>query len=367
MATEFPFLLYYLGLLIVTIFLSRFIFSKYIQFAKTYNLNNSVNRNFGQKSNILTGGGVVFASVVMVAALVLENLDFVEFSNFSPVLATSILIAVVGFYNDFINISPISKFIILIFLILMLLYSNATLPIIKNLNGFLGVNNIGFIAGLIFTSFVYIFIMTAINFSDGIDGYLAIFSIFFFTSLLYNFDINQFYTLNSVSVIIIASSLIYLRYNFSKTKKLFLGDAGSLFIGFWIATYLITYITSATNLKLVQVYSMDIENIPLIAISMISIPVLDSLRAIMIRIVNKKSPFEADRNHLHYILLDTGMTHFRASLFLTVINWFNCIIIFLIEQNFNSKELTMVYIVISLFWYIFFEYLNRKNLNSLKG
>ena len=367
MTSEFLFPLYYSGLLITTIFLSRFLFRKYIQFAKSYNLTNSINRSIGQKSNIFTGGGVVFAAVLMLAALVLENLDFVEFSNFSPVLATSILIAVVGFYNDFINISPFSKLIILIFLILMLLYSNATLPIIKNLNGFLGVNNIGFIAGLIFTSFVYIFIMTAINFSDGIDGYLAIFSIFFFTSLLYNFDINQFYTLNSVSVIIIASSLIYLRYNFSKTKKLFLGDAGSLFIGFWIATYLITYVTSAPNSKLVEVYSMDIENIPIIAISMISIPVLDSLRAIMIRIVNKKSPFEADRNHLHYILLDTGMTHFSASLFLTVINWFNCITIFLIEQNFNSKELTMVYIVISLFWYIFFEYLNRKNLNSLKG
>ena len=344
-----------------------FIFRSYIKFAKFYNLTNSTNLRLANKVNVITGGGVVFAAVLMLAAVVLENLDFVEFSNFSPVLATSILIAVVGFYNDFINISPFSKLIILIFLILMLLYSNATLPIIKNLNGFLGVNNIGFIPGLILTSFVYIFIMTAINFSDGIDGYLAIFSIFFFISLLYNFDINQFYTLNSVSVIIIASSLIYLRYNFSKTKKLFLGDAGSLFIGFWIATYLITYVTSAPYSELVQVYSMDIENIPIIAISMISIPVLDSLRAIMIRMVNKKSPFEADRNHLHHILLETGMTHFRASLFLTVINWFNCITIFLIEQNFNSKELTMVYIVISLFWYIFFEYLNRKNLNSLKG
>lgn len=364
MSSEFPYPLYYLGLLIAAIFLSRFIFANYIKFAKFNNLTNSTNLRTANKGNVITGGGVVFAAVLMLAALVLENLDFVEFSNFSPVLATSILIAVVGFYNDFINISPFSKLIILIFLILMLLYSNATIPIIKNLNGFLGVNNIGFIAGLIFTSFVYIFIMTAINFSGGIDGYLAIFSIFFFTSFLYNFDINQFYTLNSVSVIIIASSLIYLRYNFSKTKKLFLGYAGSLFIGFWIATYLIIYITSATNSKLVQLYSMNIENIPLIAISMISIPVLDCLRVIMIRIVNKKSPFEADRNHLHHILLDSGMTHLRISLFLTFINWFNCIIIFLIEPNFNSYELTLIYIGISLFWFIFFEYLNKKNISS---
>ena len=367
MSPEFPFFIYYLGLFIATVFLSRFIFRKYIQFAKNFNLTTRTNPSMNYKGNTLTGGGVVFASNLMVAALVLENLDFVEFSNFSPVLATSILIAVVGFYNDFINISLFNKFIIMVFLVLMLLYSNATLPIIKNFNGFLGINNIGTIPGLIFTSFIYIFIMIAINMYDRIDGYIAIFSIFFFTSLLYNFDVNKFYTLNSVSVIIIASSITYLNYNFSKDKKLFLGHAGSLFIGFWISTYLITYITSAPNSELVEVYSIDIENIPLIAISMISIPVLDIIRVIIVRILNRKSLFAADRNHLHHILLDSGMTHLRTSLFLTVINWFNCIAIFLIEQNFNSKELTIIYIFISLFWFFFFEYINRKNLSSSKG
>ena len=160
---------------------------------------------------------------------------------------------------------------------------------------------------------------------------------------------------------------MFLRYNFSKGKKLFVGDAGSLFIGFWIATYLITYITSAPTSKLVNLYSIQLENIPIIAISMISIPVLDTLRVMTVRIISKKSPFTADRNHLHHILLDSGMTHLRTSLFLTIINWFNCIAIFLMEQNFNSKELTVIYIFISVCWYIFFEYINSKNISSLKG
>jgi len=367
MGSEFPFFIYYLGLLISTIFLSRFIFRKYIQFAKTYNLIKTTNSRAAHKGIVFTGGGVVYAAVIMVAAVILDNLDFVEFSNFSPLVATAILVSILGFYDDFIEISAFNKYIVLTFLILMLLYSNATLPVIQNLNGFLGIGNIGFIPGLLFTSFVYLSIMNAINLTDGIDGYLAIFSIFFFTSLLYNFDVNQFYTLNSVSAIIIGCSLMFLRYNFSKGKKLFVGDAGSLFIGFWIATYLITYITSAQNSILVDVYSIQLENIPVIAISMISIPVLDTLRVMTVRIINKKSPFAADRNHLHHILLDSGMTHLRTSLFLTCINWFNCIAIFLMEQNFNSKELTMVYIIISLFWYFFFEFVNRKNLIASKG
>ena len=357
MNSEFPFfIVYYLGLLTATIFLSRFIFRKYIKFAKSYNLIKALNSRAAHKGTVFTGGGVVYAAVIMVSALILDNLDFVEFSNFSPIVATAILVSILGFFDDFIEISAFNKYIVLTFLILMLLYANSTLPIIQNLNGFLGLNNIGFIPGLIFTSFVYLSIMNAINLTDGIDGYLAIFSISFFSSMLFTNHINEFYTLTSVAVIVIGSSSMFIRYNFHKGKKLFIGDAGSLFIGFWFATYLITYITSAPTSNLVDVFSIKLENIPVIAISMISIPVLDTLRVMLVRMSNKISPFAADRNHLHHILLDSGMSHLRTSFFLTAINWFNCIVIFLIEQNFNSIELTTIYIAISLFWYLFFEY-----------
>jgi len=357
MYSEFPFfIVYYLGLLTATIFLSRFIFRKYIQFAKSYNLTKAVNSRAAHKGIVFTGGGVVYAAVMMVSALILDNLDFIQFSNFSPIVSTAILVSILGFFDDFNEISAFNKYIVLAFLILMLLYANSTLPIIQNLNGFLGINNIGFIPGLIFTSFVYLSIMNAINLTDGIDGYLAIFSISFFSSMLFTNHINEFFTLTSVAIIIIGSSSMFIRYNFHKGKKLFVGDAGSLFIGFWFATYLITYITSASTSNLVNVFSIKLENIPVIAISMISIPVLDTIRVMLVRVSNKISPFAADRNHLHHILLDSGMSHLRTSFFLTAINWFNCIVIFLIEQNFNSIELTTIYIAISLFWYLFFEY-----------
>ena len=357
MNSEFPFfLVYYLGLLTATIFLSRFIFRKYIQFARRYNMIKAVNSRAAHKGTVFTGGGVVYAAVIMVGALILDNLDFVEFSNFSPIVATGILVSILGFFDDFIEISAFNKYIVLSFLILMLLYANSTLPIIQNLNGFLGIYEIGYIPGLIFTSFVYLSIMNAINLTDGIDGYLAIFSISFFSSMLFTNHINEFFTLTSVAIIIIGSSSMFIRYNFHKGKKLFVGDAGSLFIGFWFATYLITYITSASTSNLVDVFSIKLENIPVIAISLISIPVLDTIRVMLVRISNKISPFAADRNHLHHILLDSGMSHLRTSFFLTAINWFNCIVIFLIEQNFNSIELTTIYIATSLFWYLFFEY-----------
>ena len=364
MNSEFPFTIYYFGLLICTVFLSRFIFRRYIGFAKRYNLTKSTNSRAAHKGLVFTGGGVVYSAVIMVAAVVIDNLDFVGLAELSPVIATSILISVLGFYDDFTDITAFHKYIILTFLISMLVYSfylsETNIGIISNLNGFLGIYELDPILSFVFTCFVYLSIMNAINLTDGIDGYLAIFSIFFFTSFLYMNDFNDFYTLNSISSIIIASSAIFLRYNFSKKgKKLFVGDAGSLFIGFWMAYFLIHYISTASSSELVDIFSIKLENIPVIAISMISIPVLDTLRVMLVRILNKKSPFSADTNHLHHILLNSGMTHLRTSLFLTFINCFNCIAIFLMDQNFNSRELTSIYIAISLAWYVFFEYLKR--------
>ena len=360
MDSEFYLFFYYLGIFVLALFLSRFIFSRYVGFAKRYNLVKNLNSRASHKGQVFTGGGVVYAAVIMVAALVLDDLYFVEFSNFSPVIATSILVSVLGFYDDFTDIHAFQKYIILTFLILMLLYSNATIPLIQDLNGFLGVYSIGFIPGLIFTSFVYLSIMNAINLTDDIDGYIAIFSMAFLISFFYINNINEFHTLTSIAIILIACSIVFIRYSFSKGKKLFIGHAGSLFISFWISTFLITYITSAPNSKIVQVFNIKLENIPVIAISLISVPVIDTLRIMLVRVINKSSPFSVDNNHLHRILLNTGFSHLRTSLTLTFINFFIVISIFLLEPHFNSVHLTIIYISINIFWLAYFEFLNRR-------
>ena len=360
----FPVFVYYIGLFILVLILTKFIFTRYLQFAKNFDLISTPNQRSVHHGKVYTGGGMVVATVLLVAVVVLDSLDFVEFTQISALIGTSILIAALGFYDDFNEINAFQKYIILTFLILMTVYSSLLSDdygmIITNLNGFLGFHEIGIVPGFLFTTFVYLSIMNSINLMDGIDGYLAIFSIFFFISFLFNNSVNGFYTLNTMSIVFLASFIMYLRYNFSKQKKLFIGDAGSLFIGFWIAYFLITYITTSTTSDLSAVFSIKPENFPVLAISMINIPVLDTLRVMLVRVLKKKSPFSADRNHLHHIILDKGISHLNAGLLLSFLNWFNCIIIFLLEQRFESKALTIIYILLSLFWFGFFEYLKRR-------
>ena len=199
--------------------------------------------------------------------------------------------------------------------------------------------------------------MNAINLIDGIDGYMSIFSSVLFAALFFINDLNAYYTHSIVSIIFIASMLVFLKHNFSRKQKLFVGDAGSLFLGFWIANFLILFITSAPEANIVNVFSIKLENIPVLAIASINVPVLDTLRVMAVRVINKKSPFSADRNHLHHILIDKNISHLRTSLILCLINAINLILIFLLEPSFNSIELTGIYIGVSLIWFGFFEYL----------
>ena len=127
-----------------------------------------------------------------------------------------------------------------------------------------------------------------------------------------------------------------------------------------MANFLILLITSADGVSFTNLFSIKLENIPVLAIASLNIPVLDTLRVMLVRALKRKSMFRADRNHIHHILIDKGISHLRTSLVLCLINAFNLIVIFLLESNFNSVELTGIYIGISLIWYGIFEYIKRK-------
>ena len=124
-----------------------------------------------------------------------------------------------------------------------------------------------------------------------------------------------------------------------------------------MANFLILFITSSDVASFTNLFFIKLENIPVLAIAALNIPVLDTLRVMLVRLLNGKSMFKADRNHIHHILIDKGISHLRTSLILCLINAFNLIVIFLLESNFNSVELTGIYIGISLIWFGIFEYI----------
>ena len=103
----------------------------------------------------------------------------------------------------------------------------------------------------------------------------------------------------------------FLRFNFSKTSKIFMGDTGSLIVGFLLAFFAVKFI------RLNITYQHDSTaffNAPILAVVLLIVPIFDTLRVFLVRILNRRSPFKADRNHMHHVLLDNGFTHIQTSL-----------------------------------------------------
>lgn len=108
------------------------------------------------------------------------------------------------------------------------------------------------------------------------------------------------------------------------------------------------------------VFAIKAENLPVLAVAIINIPVLDTLRVMLIRVLKGKSPFAADRNHIHHIFIDKGFTHLKTCFLLCLINFLNLSIVFLLEPLFQSLQLTIIFIVINLFWFFMFQKLNSR-------
>ena len=352
--------IYGLIILLFTLFLSSFLFKRYIVVAKKYNLYKGFNERSSHSGQVYTGSGILLAFVLLVANIVLDTISIFDFNSINIVITSSVLISILGFYDDFMEITAFHKYIILLFIIGMTINTGTINGNnIINLNGFLGLYEIPYWLGLSFTAFVYLAVINAINLMDGIDTYLALFCSLVCILLGLIFLNVGIIIYSLICLLIIASLSVFLKYNISKKKKLFIGDAGSLFLGFWIAYFLVKLINLTPGEGFYKFFTKS-DNIPVLVVAIINLPVLDTLRVMLVRVLKRKSPFSADRNHIHHIFIDKGYTHVKTSLLLCMINFLNLAVIFLLEPLFNSFELTLVYIGINLFWVSVFELIKRK-------
>ncbi len=132
----------------------------------------------------------------------------------------------------------------------------------------------------------------------------------------------------SISNIIIPSLIALSFFNFKKEKKIFLGDSGSHLLG-GIASIYVVYILSNDYIIKPE---YDLHKV-LFVISILTYPIIDIIRIFFKRLLNNKSPFEADKNHIHHLILSKTKSHFKTTFFITLIS---IIIIFTVQliQNF---------------------------------
>ena len=296
--------------------LNTFIFLRIFQsLFLSKGIKDRINKRSSHKVIATRSGGVsIIISIFIISTVYyLFNSTIYDFSLLIPML----LLGLIGLYDDVYNLDFKLKFIFQIIAAKIIIDSGL---IIDNFHGLFGIYEINRASAQILTIFIICSIINSINFIDGIDGLAASIVIFFISS--FEFFSKYDAELNYLSIMIICSLIPFLFYNFRKNKKIFLGDSGSLFLGGLISIYVLKILSNDYLIK----SEYDINKI-LFVISILSYPIIDFTRVILIRLKNGNSPFIADSNHIHHILLKKFKSHYKVLLIINLSMLFLLLII----------------------------------------
>jgi len=259
----------------------------------------------------LMGGMMIFAGILFSFLLWLP-ID--EMGVIKYIVPSMLIMFFVGMKDDIIGTTPVKKLAAHLFVaFIMIFMANVKLT---SLHGLFGIREIPDYVGIMLSLFTYIVIINAFNLIDGVDGLAAGVGVIASAAFGGWFYFAGDWTYAVLSFSIGGALLGFLRYNFNPAK-IFMGDSGSLTIGFLMAVMAI---------ELVEYKAQDlpqvIENIskPILAMSILVYPLIDTIRVFTLRVLKGTSPFSADRNHLHHRLLDLGLSHKQTVLIIYLFN-----------------------------------------------
>ncbi len=256
------------------------------------------------------GGIGIFAGFVFGCLLTINFKDASEFQYF---IAASMVIFFLGLKDDILVLSPIKKFIGQVLAAFLIIYYGRIQ--IRSMHGFFGIHELPEMFSLLISYFSVIVIINSFNLIDGVDGLAgtlglmssALFGVYFMSA-----GMEPYYVL---AFSLCGTLLAFLIFNF-QPAKIFMGDTGSLLIGVVNAILVLKFIDPGEGPESVN----PIISSPAIGFTILMIPLLDTLRVFAIRIFKRRSPFSPDRNHIHHLLLDRGLSHRTITLLLLAVN-----------------------------------------------
>lgn len=310
----------------------------------SHKLHDHPDERSSHSSSIPTLAGVSFFLTLIMTVFFIQNFDSDKIGI--NLVAAVTLVFMLGLKDDLVMTSPRKKLLIEILAILLLLFSNHLQ--VLTLNGFLGIHEIPKAISFPAVILLLLSIINAYNLIDGVDGLASVIAIiiFSFFALIFFDTTNYFYFLICLSFIGMLGA--YLIYNFSHTNKIFMGDTGSLIIGFCIGFCTLKYLKLDVSNS--SFFFFKPENGLIVLAGIIWIPLFDMLRVIGVRLLNGGNPFYPDRNHIHHILVDCGMAHYKIALLFGVINCIIIVLILSLSSLYNYIQMIgiLVFIFIAL-------------------
>ncbi|KQR95682.1 UDP-N-acetylmuramyl pentapeptide phosphotransferase [Chryseobacterium sp. Leaf180] len=309
------------------------------------------------------GGIAIFYSIGICTSIFAYEL----FELYKFLFASLIILLYIGVMDDIVVMRAYKKLVAQIIVSALIVIGSDIR--IRSLFGLFGINEINYFVSVVFSIVTFIILINAFNLIDGIDGLAggyslicsALFGISYYRLGEYN------YPLVVLSAVIIGSVLAFLYYNLSHYRmiKVFMGDTGSMLLGFLLAFTCICFIDIFIDKKLPDVPRYHLKSAPVIAVAILILPIIDTLNVILVRLWNKKSPFEADKNHIHHKLLRLNLTHRRSTFY--IISYYLLIIaVTYFLRHINVNVLLLVILIMGFFGAYLPDYIFWQRNNKLK-
>lgn len=245
------------------------------------------------------GGLGIFAGFG-IAGLFTVDLQLVNALQY--LFGASLTIFFVGLLDDMLSVSPLKKLFGQVMASIPIIYKGGF--VINSFYGLMGIQHIHLFWSFALTFLAIVMVMNSFNLIDGVDGLAGGLGLMVSIVLGTWFFFSNEWEYAALAACLSGSLLAFLFFN-HHPAKIFMGDTGSLLIGTITATMAIHFLQVAGNPSSKYV----IANPGALVFSVFFIPLFDTLRVFAVRLIKGKSPFSADRRHIHHLLMSIGFSH----------------------------------------------------------
>ncbi|RYE28599.1 MAG: undecaprenyl/decaprenyl-phosphate alpha-N-acetylglucosaminyl 1-phosphate transferase [Sphingobacteriaceae bacterium] len=268
------------------------------------------------------GGVAFFASSILTSLFIVKSgTDLPMYQLY----AASLILFGLGIKDDLSGVNFHTKLIVQA-VVAFIITVSADIRI-SSLHGIFNVYQLDHTSSILISMLLIMFVINAFNLIDGIDGLAGTLAVIACCTFGYNFILMNQTVLAALAFAISGAVAAFLYYNYSPAK-IFMGDAGSMFLGMICAVFALKFISlkeaSATD---------NLQNAPALAVAALIVPTFDTLNVIVTRLYHKKSPFKPDRSHIHHRMLLLGLTHVQTTSILAGINVLFISLSLLLQQS----------------------------------
>lgn len=327
--------------MLVAFVVTMLVYPYVLSFAIRHRILDTPNARKLQREPVpVMGGTSVYAGVLVATIVAIAYMQDYRMLWFLLLLT---LMYALGVWDDIKEVSAYLRFVIEIFVVwIMIIVLGLE---INDFHGLWGIHEIPDTVSMPLSLIAGVGIINAINLIDGVDGYCSSYGVVCCVAFSVVFYLADGIALLFLALIFIGALLPFFVHNvFGRRSKMFLGDGGSLMLGTVLTFFVFATMSSKRGCFFLEERGLSLAALSL---SIMAVPVFDTLRVMVARILRGHSPFRPDKTHLHHIFIEMNFSHLSTSFLIILGNVFIVLSVLLVWKLGASMDVQM-YVVIGL-------------------